>query len=80
MVTCCRPSTASCRDFITDNILCSTSAAAAKAAAQAQKAQAKAAEEGKFLHKDTYGKVPQYLRNIKLELARQHADKQVWSL
>ena len=30
----------------------------------------------RWLTKDTYGKVPRYLQNIKVGLARQHADKQ----
>lgn len=30
----------------------------------------------RWLNKEEYGKVPRYLQNIKLGLARQHADKQ----
>lgn len=71
-----RPSTSAGRDFVTENIIDGTEKQAAAAAARRRKQEAERLQKERWLNKEEYGKVPRYLQNIKLGLARQHADKQ----
>ncbi|DBB14932.1 hypothetical protein WJX82_003150 [Trebouxia sp. C0006] len=71
-----RPSTSAGRDFVTENIIDSTEKQAASAAARRQREEEARQQRERWLTKEEYGKVPRYLQNIKVGLARQHADKQ----
>lgn len=60
---------------MTENIIDSTEKQAASAAVR-RKREEEARQRERWLTKEEYGKVPRYLQNIKVGLARQHAEKQ----
>ena len=73
----CRPSSAHGRDFVVENIIDSRARAAAASAARLQRDLRQQEEEERWRSKPSYGKVPRYLQDVKVHLARQHADEQV---
>ena len=73
----CRPSSAHGRDFVVENIIDSRARAAAASAARLQRDLRQQEEEERWRSKPTYGKVPRYLQDVKVHLARRHADEQV---
>ena len=72
-----RPSSAHGRDFVVENIIDSRARAAAASAARLQRDLRQQEEEERWRSKPTYGKVPRYLQDVKVQLARRHADEQV---
>eukprot|EP00891_Asterochloris_glomerata_P008860 jgi/Astpho2/8860/e_gw1.00129.68.1_t len=71
-----RPSSAHGRDFVVENIIDSRARAAAASAARLQRDLRQQEEEERWRSKPTYGKVPRYLQDVKVQLARRHADEQ----
>ncbi|KAA6419645.1 MAG: hypothetical protein FRX49_10369 [Trebouxia sp. A1-2] len=60
----------------TPNIIDSTEKQAASAAVRRKREEEARQQRERWLTKEEYGKVPRYLQNIKVGLARQHAEKQ----
>ena len=60
-----------------ENIIDSRARAAAASAARLQRDLRQLEDEERWRSKPTYWKVPRYLQDVKVQLARRHADEQV---